>query len=590
MQPRLVLCLAGLAFAGFAGAQTPPAAAPAAAPRPRIRAHFSVCAAPGPLIPSPDFVRADASSSAAPWVPDRGDGTYRNPVLFADYSDPDAIRVGTDYYLTSSSFLATPGLPILFSKDLVNWTIINHVFAQQPPADRFVRPRHGEGVWAPAIRFHAGKFWITYPDPDAGIYLTTATDPAGAWTPPRLIKAGRGLIDPCPFWDDDGQLYLIHGWAKSRAGIANQLTLHKLSPDGLKLLDVGTVIIDGNQIPNWNTLEGPKLYKRHGYYYVFAPSGGVGGGYQAVFRAQTITGPYEHRIVLDQGHTPINGPHQGAWVDTVTGEDWFLHFQDRGPFGRVVHLEPMVWRNDWPVIGEDPTGSGKGQPVLSYRKPKVGSVYPRAEPQTSDEFGGGVLGLQWQWNANPRPEWSSLDARPGYLRLACVPAPATRNNGLAAPHSIYDASNFLLQKFPAPEFTVTTAMEFAPVADGDRAGLVVFGYDYAFLGLERSAVGEKLVYRINHGANRPGAQEREIASAAAAAGPVYLRVSVRPDATCTFSYSFDHRSFTSLGGPFLASGDRWIGAKVGLIANAAPGTPASGFADFDWFRVTAPPP
>ncbi len=293
-------------------------------------------------------------------------------MLFADYSDPDAIRVGDDFYLVSSSFDAVPGLPVLHSKDLVNWTIIGHVFAVQPPANHFSEVRHGEGVWAPAIRYHAGKFWVFYPDPDFGIYFSTATNPAGEWTTPVLVKAGKGLIDPCPFWDDDGQLYLIHAWARSRAGIANLLTLQKLSPDGTKVLDDGKVIIDGNKIPNWTTLEGPKLYKRHGFYYVFAPSGGVTGGYQAVFRATNIYGPYEHRIVLDQGKTAINGPHQGAWVDTPTGENWFLHFQDRGAYGRVVLLEPMIWRDDdWPVIGDDPDNTGKGQPVLVHAKPDV---------------------------------------------------------------------------------------------------------------------------------------------------------------------------------------------------------------------------
>ena len=525
-------------------------------------------------------------AAGAPWVPDRGDGTYKNPVLFADYSDPDAVRVGDDFYLTSSSFIATPGLPILHSKDLVNWTIINHVFAAQPPAEHFALPRHGEGVWAPAIRFHGGKFWITYPDPDFGIYLTTATDPAGAWTPPVLIKAGKGLIDPCPFWDDDGRLYLIHGWAKSRAGIANLLTLHQLSPDGTKVLDPGEVIIDGNKIPDWTTLEGPELYKRHGYYYVFAPSGGVTGGYQAVFRAKNIHGPYEHRIVLDQGKTPVNGPHQGAWVDTPNGEDWFLHFQDLGAYGRVVHLEPMTWHDDWPVIGEDPAGTGKGQPVLTYRKPNVGRSWPVAVPQTSDEFDGGTLGLQWQWNANPQAAWASLAARHGFLRLASVPAPRTRNDGKPAPNSLYDAPNFLLQKFPAPEFIVTTVLQFAPAGEGERAGLVVFGYDYAFVGLRRSATGLRLFHVVNAGANRPGAEEREVAAVDAKEAPVYLRVTVGPDATCRFAYSFDNRAFVPIGDPFKASGDRWVGAKVGVFASAAPSAEKTGYADFDWFRVT----
>jgi len=526
-----------------------------------------------------------AAPPIAPWIPDRGDGTYQNPVLFADYSDPDAIRVGDDFYLVSSSFDTVPGLPILHSKDLVNWTIIGHVFAAQPPVDHFSVVRHGEGVWAPAIRFHGGKFWIFYPDPDYGIYFTTATDPAGEWTPPQLVKAGRGLIDPCPFWDDDGQLFLVHGWAKSRAGISNLLTLHRLSADGSKILDAGEVIIDGNKIPNWTTLEGPKLYKRHGFYYVFAPSGGVTGGYQAVFRATNIFGPYEHRIVLDQGKTAINGPHQGAWVDTPTGEDWFLHFQDRGAYGRVVHLEPMIWRDDdWPVIGDDPDHTGKGQPVLVHAKPNVGKTYPITTPQTSDEFDGNALGLQWQWNANPLAEWFSLSAHPGFLRLACVPLPKTRSTGPPANNSRYDAPNFLLQKFPAPAFTVTTLLQFAPATEDEFAGLTVFGFDYALLGLCRTADGSCLVYIVNQGANR-GAEEREVAGVDTTNSTVYLRVTVSSGARCQFAYSFDNQTFTNIGELFRASGDRWIGAKVGVIASAPASATQTGYADFDWFHV-----
>ncbi len=539
------------------------------------------------FLPLPSAVHA-ATAPVAPWVPDLGDGTYKNPVLFADYSDPDAVRVGDDFYLVSSSFLHAPALPILHSKDLVNWTIVNHVVAQQTPVEYFALPRHGQGVWAPAIRHHAGKFWITYPDPDFGIYLTTAKDAAGAWTPPVLIKAGKGLIDPCPFWDDDGQLYLLHGWAKSRAGISNLLTLHTLSADGTKVLDAGEIIIDANKLPGWTTLEGPKLYKREGYYYVFAPAGGVATGFQAVFRSKNLRGPYENRIVLDQGKTAINGPHQGAWVDTPSGENWFLHFQDRDAFGRVVHLQPMAWRDGWPVIGADADGDGKGEPVLTHKKPNIARAQPIAVPQTSDEFDAPTLGLQWQWNANPRPTWASLSARPGQLRLASIPAPKTRNDGTPTPNSIYDAPNFLLQKFPAPEFTVTTALEFSPAADGETAGLTVFGYNYAVLGLRRSATGLRLVLTINNGANKPGAEEREVAGVDAKAGPVYLRVTVEADATCRFAYSLDQKKFTPIGDPFKASVDRWIGAKVGLIATAPASAAKTGHADFNWFHVSAP--
>jgi beta-xylosidase len=526
-------------------------------------------------------------------------------VLFADYSDPDAVRVGDDYYMTASSFLAAPGLPILHSKDLVNWRLINHVFALQKPVDHFSKPRHGQGVWAPSIRHHDGKFWIFYPDPDFGIYVTTAADPAGQWSEPVLVKEGKGLIDPCPLWDDDGRLYLVHGWARSRSGIANKLTLHELGHDGRRVLDagknieevegktndVGTIIIDGNKLAGWRTLEGPKFYKRDGWYWIFAPAGGVATGYQAVFRSKNIRGPYEERIVLEQGSTPINGPHQGAWVTTPDGrEDWFLHFQDRGAFGRVVHLQPMRWREDgWPVMGDDQDEDGKGEPVLTYKKPAIGGAQQIAVPATSDDFLTTKQGLQWQWNANPRAEWASLTARPGFLRLSTLPAPALRNDGTPSPQSLYDAPNFFMQKFPAPAFTVTTVLEFSPRADGEMAGLAVFGFNYAVLGLRREGPDTKLVLLVAEGADKPETRHREVASIAAPAGPVYLRASIDDKAITQFSWSGDGRTFTSIGETFQAREDRWIGAKVGLIATAPSGAAADGgHADFDWFRVTPP--
>lgn len=525
---------------------------------------------------------ADGAHPRPAWAPDRGDGTYQNPVLFADYSDPDAIRVGDDYWLVSSSFNHAPGLPILHSRDLVNWTLVNHALPALVPAEHFSVPRHGAGVWAPAIRFHAGKFWIYYPDPDFGLYVITATDPRGVWSAPVLVKGGKGLIDSCPFWDDDGKVYLIHGWAKSRAGISNLLTLLQLDATGTKPLDAGTVIIDANKIDGWRTLEGPKLYKRNGIYYVFAPAGGVTEGYQAVFRAKNLLGPWERRIVLDQGQTPVNGPHQGAWVDTPTGENWFLHFQDRGPFGRVVHLQPMAWRADgWPAMGTAvETGAEKGEPVLTHAKPKttgVSAASPIEVPATSDDFDSLALGLQWQWQANPRPDFFSLTAQPGSLRLACIAAPS--------PTSLYDAPQLLLQKFPAPAFTATAALDFTAGANGDEAGLMVFGYSYGWIGLRHDAKGTRLVQVLNVGANKPGA-EREAASHEVPPGRIFLRVSVAADAQCRFAYSVDGKSFLPFGEALHATIGRWVGAKAGLFAAGAPQTVSAGHADFDWFRVT----
>ena len=514
-----------------------------------------------------DSSRAQTSA----WQPDRGDGTYRNPVLQADYSDPDVVRVGEDFWLTSSSFSHVPGLPILHSKDLVNWELVNHALPRLVPEDAFVTPQHGKGVWAPSIRFHAGKFWIYYPDPDFGIYVVTAADPGGEWSKPVLVKGGRGLIDPCPLWDDDGKVYLIHGWANSRANVKNVLTLLELSADGMKVIDDFGYVINGDKLPNYTTLEGPKLYKRDGWYYVFAPAGGVSTGWQSVFRAKNIRGPYEGRIVMDQGRTPVNGPHQGAWVDTPVGADWFLHFQDQDAYGRVVHLQPMTWKDGWPVIGDDPDGDGKGQPVLTHAKPAL-PAQPVAVPPTSDEFDAPRLGLQWQWQANPNSEWFSLTAKPGALRLLAQLE--------AKPANLYDAPFLLLQKFPAREFTVTTKVELSALADRDSAGLIVFGYDYAWIGLKRSHATVSLVLATCREAVK-GAPAEEVVASGLSGLPHYLRVTVREGGKCRFSYSFEGKAFTPLGGEFTATVGRWVGAKVGLFAAGASGATA----DFDWFQI-----
>ena len=262
------------------------------------------------------------------WVGDQGDGSYKNPILYADYSDPDVVRVGEDYYLVASSFDAVPGPPILHSRDLVNWELTGHVFAEQPPAEVFRKTQHGNGAWAPAIRFHNGEFYVFWSDPDIGIYMAKSRNPAGPWSAPLLVKAAKGWIDPCPLWDDDGRAYLVNALAASRSAMNSILLISSMSPDGTKLLDEGVLVYDGHaQDP---TVEGPKLYKRHGYYYILAPAGGVPTGWQLALRSKNIYGPYERKVVLAQGGTAINGPHQGGWVDTPNGESWFLHFQDRG--------------------------------------------------------------------------------------------------------------------------------------------------------------------------------------------------------------------------------------------------------------------
>lgn len=508
------------------------------------------------------------------WVPDLGNGRYRNPVLFADYSDPDVCRAGSDYYLVASSFDAVPGLPVLHSRDLVNWTLIGHALITQPPFLHFSSTRHGDGVWAPAIRYHNDSFYIYYPDPDFGIYLVKARNPAGPWTEPVLVKAGKGLIDPCPFWDDDGQLYLVHAFAGSRAGIKSIIAINKLDKSGTQFTDKGVIVYDGHHTDP--TIEGPKLYKRNGYYYIFAPAGGVKQGYQLVLRSRHIYGPYARKVVMAEGKSGINGPHQGAWITTPDGkQDWFIHFRDMNAYGRVTYLEPMKWINDWPVIGIDKDGNGTGEPVSTYAIPSVGRHYPQAVPATSDEFNGISLGLQWQWQANPRSTWYFMTN--GSLRLYGQPYDTSHRN-------YWDVPNVLMQKFPAEAFTATAKLTFNALHPGDRTGMIVMGTDYAGLSLTKTSGGFQLAYISCMRADK-GTAEQSDNILTSVDSTFYFRVTVRPNARCTFSYSTDGKHYIPAGETFQAMPGRWIGAKLGLFCNSIRKTNDAGYADFDWFSV-----
>lgn len=292
----------------------------------------------------------DKKSIRNMWNADQGNGTYRNPILYTDYSDPDVIRVVDDYFMVASSFCNTPAVPVLHSRDLVNWKVINYVMEKLPFA-RYDRPVHGGGAWAPSIRYHDHVFYVFVPFPDEGIMMCSTENPWEVWSKPAFVKRAAGWIDPCPFWDDDGKAYMVNAFAKSRIGFNSMLYISEMDPACGEILEDGKFVYDGHDTQP--TIEGPKLYKRNGWYYIFAPAGGVATGWQTVLRSKNIYGPYEEKIVLHQGGSSINGPHQGGWIETQTGESWFLHFQDVGNAGRIIHLQPMRWENDWPVIGDD---------------------------------------------------------------------------------------------------------------------------------------------------------------------------------------------------------------------------------------------
>lgn len=533
------------------------------------------------------FHPAMAQYRSEVWVSDEGNGMYRNPVLHADYSDPDVCAVGEDYFLTASSFNCTPGLPILHSKDLVNWKIVNYALKKVEPVEYYNEARHGKGVWAPSIRFHEGVFYIYWGDPDFGIFMVKTRDPYGEWDAPVLVKAGKGMIDPCPLWDDDGRVYLAHAWAGSRAKFNSVLTVCELNKEGTKVISDPVLVFDGNDGVN-HTIEGAKFYKRNGFYYLFAPAGGVVSGWQLVMRSKDVYGPYEARIVMAQGKTDINGPHQGGWVDTPAGESWFLHFQDKGAYGRVLHLNPMKWVNDWPVIGVDKDGDGCGDPVSRYRKPKIGKTYPIETPVESDEFDTRKLGLQWEWHANYQDVFG-FTTNMGYARIY---------GHELSPHfkNFWEVPNLLMQKFPAEEFTATAKLKVSAKDDGQLSGLIIMGWDYSWIGVEKQ--GEKFLLKQAVCKDAEQGNLEQVSTLAVLkpsrkfeAGlfpnyerEIYIRVHVGKGAYCRFSYSLDGKKFTEAGTLFKARQGKWIGAKVGMFS-VTPHGKERGWVDVDWFRV-----
>jgi beta-xylosidase len=482
---------------------------------------------------------------------------YSNPVLFADYSDPDVIRDGTSYYLIASTFHFVPGIPILQSTDLVHWTIIGHVVQRLEMSTLYNLVggnRYGKGVWAPSIRKHNGIFYVYFPTPTEGIFVSTAPTVTGPWSAPTAVIAQTGLEDPCPFWDDDGKAYLVH----SRTG-AGPLILHRMSADGKHVLDEGKVIVDDpKHLP---VLEGPKIYKRDGYYYIFAPFGGVGTGAQAVLRSRNIYGPYEERVVLAQGSTRINGPHQGAYVETPDGEGWFIHFQADGAHGRIVHLEPVRWHDDWPIVGNDPNGGSPGEPMRFGPIPGDPRVLSHMHPQTSDEFNSAELGQQWEWNHNPDDAHWSLTARPGFLRL--IP---TRANGLL------DARNTLTESMQDNCFELTTRVDLSRMTSGTRAGLAMFEQDAS--GLEIEQTGNERRLKFFH------AQDND--TGLTIAQPlIQLRVRVEGDEAHYFYSLDDGRKFYALGAATRIHFSWWKGSRPALFAYTTVDDDP-GPIDFDW--------
>lgn len=555
--------------------------------------------------------------------------TYKNPVLTMDFSDPD-VCAGPDgkFYMTASSFGGLPGLPILVSEDLVNWSYAGYALNKHPfPTEA---PEHGNAVWAPSIRYRKdrGEYVIYWGDPDRGIYRVSAKDPAGPWSEPRLVKKAYGIIDVCPLYDDDGRVYLIHAWANSRAKLNSVLSVCELDADETAPLEEDTLVYDG--VPEGNfTTEGPKFYKKDGEYWVMFPAGGVGTGWQVAMRSKSPYGPYETRTVLAQGRTKINGPHQGGWVRNAAGEDWFLHFSDRDAYGRIVHLEPMKWREDgWPVIGVDEDGDGCGEPVEEYAMPASASGSDKGQwqyPQLDDEFNTNALGLQWQWLGKSYQQ-VGFPTTQGFFRLYTTPIVGVWESASSVSSSIsslasgpfrgfgrvssgpntWNTPNILVQKFPAFAFTATMKAQVGAKQDSEEAGIIVQGMSYARLGLKSRGDHFDVVFtecvRADKGNPETATVIDTVAAGIIGAGirtakvhDVWLRVDVEPGeipakglgplAVCTFSYSFDGETWKVAPKKFIAEQGKWIGATLGMYAVSAPECKDRGWLDADWFRV-----
>ena len=586
--------------------------------------------------------------------------TYRNPVIFADYSDPDLVRVQDGYYMTASSFNYTPGLPILYSRDLIRWIHIG--YAIKSLGIGFEEPRHSEGIWAPSIRYIADMFYIYYGMPDEGLFVIrgrfrdslpadmrvleagSTEVPEGSyihdhgmsldvpglehtsiiWDKPVCVMKGKGLIDPCPFVDEDGRFFLIHAYAKSRIGFKSMLGMIELDKTGLKKISADRIIFNGNiadesgkentdlkykyitdETPDEKlhpavTIEGPKVYKRNGYYYIFAPAGGVRFGWQLALRSKDISGPYEYRVVCHQGGSQINGPHQGGMVSDDAGEDFFMHFQDMGPYGRVCHLQPVKWENDWPLIGSDADGSGCGEPVYEYAVPHISGpdgINGRF-PAPSD------TDLQWMGDYSTeffevvlnRDIVVSKDMTDLYYGKSVYGGGQNRLklqalNMQGIMPIIWKSPNVLTRKVDARNYTVSVTLDVSGLNTGDRAGVTVIGGEYAFVECERISIEPGSDnYRINYGTGRDsgnGMEEKKAQVCTVSAAESVFTVKIRQTDNgvsdnvnqCRPVVSFGFRTdrpdengiyktsdISVAGESFAPSDHTWTGAKLGIYA------------------------
>lgn len=485
---------------------------------------------------------------------------YTNPILNMDFSDPDAIRVGNDFFMIASSFNHTPGVPILHSKNLVEWNIINYVY-DNIPFSRFNDAIHGAGCWAPSLRLHDGIFYAIIPFIDEGIYVSSTTDPFGSWSEPWCLIEGSGIEDPCPIWLDD-KCYLAVGFAKSRMGFNSVIGIYEVSSDlKTKIADYKIVYDGHNDNP---TIEGPKFNERNGYIYIMAPAGSVKTGWQTCLRSKNIYGPYETKIVLTQGDSDINGPHQGALIDIDDSDNWaFIHFQDKGCYGRITHLEPVKWINDWPICGLVRDELLAGTPVSESDYPLL--VKTDYNIDTNDYFDKKNLSLIWQFPANHKKTWYDLSDK---LKLNCL------YHNEKADNSLSDFPNILLSKISYLNFDIETEINIDFKEINDEAGLCLYGAIYSYLEIIRCDDGNHI--RILKGSFEK--KEDEI---------LYDKKYDKDNVKFGLKYFYPNSYFFLINGQktninLNAAPGRWIGTKIGIFARGRKNS--KGFAKFNYFK------
>jgi beta-xylosidase len=485
---------------------------------------------------------------------DNMDGTYTNPLISADFPDPDVVQAGDTWYMVTTTMFVFPGVTILKSHDLVNWEYCANALPRFDMGkcydlDSCNRYRHGQ--WATSFKYHNGKFYLLFITLDEGGFLCTADKPEGPW---QIKKLPKGFYDAGLFFDDDGRIYVAHGYSK--INITELDT--SFAPKGNDSLVFTGDIRKG--------LEGTHVYKINGYYYLYCTYGGL-DGIQVALRSKNIYGPYEEKVVIrDTTHGVNFGIHQGALIKTQTGEWWTILFVDSGPFGRFPSLQPVTWTDGWPMVGID------GKAVVTYKKPNVGKTYPVTTLPTSDEFNEKRLGMQWGLNHNPDPGKWSLTARPGYLRLQTVKVVSNlreaRNTLTQRPFTYYAAG------IPT---TMVTKMDAAKMKEGDVAGLALFQDPYAYIAVKQMN-GSKYVVMVNNG--------KTVDSVSMNGSTVYLRtIASNSTAKASFEYSFDNKTFKPLGNELLMRFNLSIftGNKGCLFNYATKET--GGYVDFDWFRM-----